>query len=96
MKFAFMILGDGFQPEQDRAAIHGGTAQIIGVSSIEEACGEAAKLKDDGVDCIELCGAFGPEGAMRVIDAVQNSLPVGFATHLPIQDDLFRKAFGES
>ena len=45
---------------------------------------------------MKLCVAFGPEGAKRIIDAVQNSLPVGFATHLPIQDDLFRKVFGES
>ena len=95
MKFAFMIMGEGFHPDKDRASIHGGTAQIIGVSSLDEACEEAIKLKDEGIGCIELCGAFGTEGAMRVIDAVQNSLPVGYAVHLPIQNDIFRKVFGE-
>ena len=95
MKFAFIIMGEDFHPENDRAAIHGGTAQIIGVSSLDEACKEAIKLKGEGINCIELCGAFGPESAMRVIDAVQNSLPVGYVKHFPIQDDIYRKVFGE-
>ena len=33
MKFAFLILGD-FRPEADRAAIHGGAAQMRGVSTL--------------------------------------------------------------
>ena len=95
MKFAFMILGAHFDPERDRAAIHGGAAQILGVSSVEEACAEAVRLAREGIDCIELCGAFGSDGAKCVIDAVQNRIPVGYATHLPVQDDLFRQVFGE-
>ena len=95
MKFVFMIMGKEFRPDIDRAEIHGGKAQIIGVSSIEEACEVAVRLKKEGIDCIELCGAFGPEGAMRVVDAVQNNLPVGYATHLPVQNEIFSKVFGE-
>ena len=93
MKFAFMIMGNHFHSENDRAMIHDGEAQIIGVSSVEEACAEAIRLKQDGIDCIELCGAFGPEGAMRISEAVGNSIPVGYATHLPVQDDIFRKVY---
>ena len=95
MKFAFIIMGKDFHPQQDRAAIHGGAAQIIGVSSFDEACEEAVRLKEAGIGCIELCGAFGQEGTLRVIEAVQNSLPVGYAAHLPIQDEIFKKVFGE-
>ena len=95
MKFAFMILGKDLHPEEDRAVIHGGEARIVGVSSMEEACAEAVRMKEEGVGCIELCGAFGPEGAERIVDAVHNSIPVGYAVHLPIQDGLFRKVFGE-
>ena len=36
MKFAYLILGEFVYP-QDSAAIHGETAQIIGVSNLEEA-----------------------------------------------------------
>ena len=43
MKFAFLILGD-FDSCQDRALIHNGDAQIIGVSSLEDACLWAKEL----------------------------------------------------
>ena len=33
MKFAFLILGD-FRPETDRAAIHGGAAQMLSLIHI--------------------------------------------------------------
>lgn len=53
MKFAYLILGEFVYP-QDSAAIHGETAQIIGVSNLEEACAAAKKLAANGVGCIEL------------------------------------------
>ena len=47
MKFAFLILGD-FCPETDRAAIHGGAAQMRGVSTLEGACAAAQELLEQG------------------------------------------------
>lgn len=93
MKFAFIIMGD-FLPQRDRAAINCGTAQIIGVSNLEEACVQASQLCDSGIDCIELCGAFGENGAKEVINATKNKIPVGYVVHLPEQDTLFRSLFG--
>lgn len=93
MKFAFLIMGD-FDVEKDRASIHDGDARITGVSSIEEACAEAERLCREGVDCIELCGAFGEQGAKAVIDATGNSIPIGYVTHLPEQDEIYKKVFG--
>ena len=93
MKFAFLILGD-FCPETDRAAIHGGAAQMRGVSTLEDACAAARELLEQGVGCIELCGAFGEAGARRVIDATGGTLPVGYVVHFPEQDGLFRAVFG--
>ncbi len=92
MKFAFLIMGP-FQNEQ--AEIHGGSAQIIGVPNLDSACETAKRLLNDGIECIELCGAFGPEGAKRVIEATGNQIPVGFVTHLPEQNDIFHRVFGE-
>lgn len=43
---------------------------------------------------IALCGAFGPDGAKAVIAAVDNRIPVGYVTHLPEQDEIYRKVFG--
>ncbi|MGI5976923.1 MAG: DUF6506 family protein [Candidatus Limivicinus sp.] len=94
MKFAFIIMGTGFDPKSDVAVIHGGDARIIGVSSIEEACREAEVLMAEGVSCLELCGAFGPEGAEKVIEATENRLAVGYVTHLPAQDGIFEALFG--
>ncbi len=92
MNFAFLILGD-FCCEVDRAAIHNAKAQIIGVANIEEACAVAKELQEEGIDCIELCGAFGEAGAKAVIQATENKLPVGYITHLPEQDDVYTAAF---
>ena len=91
MRFAFLILGPRFEPERDRAAILDGTAQIVGVPTVEQAARQAERLCQEGVDCIELCGAF---GARAVIVATRNQVPVGFVTHLPEQEELFRKTFG--
>lgn len=88
MKFAFIIMSQ-LDSSKDRAVIGGGNAQIIGVSTIDEACRVAQQLHEDGVDCIELCGAFKEEGARKVIEATGNKLPVGYVVHLPEQDPLY-------
>ena len=93
MKFAFLIMGE-FDSEKDRQSIHGGAAQIIGVSNIEEACREAKQLQREGIDCIEVCGAFGEKGVEAVIQATDNQIPVGYVVHLAKQDKLFQALFG--
>lgn len=92
MKFAFLIMGN-FNTETDRASIHNGTAQIIGVTNILEATKVARELFENGIDCIELCGAFGVDGARKIIEATENKVPVGYITHLPEQDELYKAAF---
>jgi hypothetical protein len=92
MKFAFLILGN-FNVDEDRAAVHNGSAQIIGVSTLDEACETARKLYEDGISCIEVCGAFGPDGARRIIEATENKIPVGYVTHLPEQNEVYEAVF---
>lgn len=93
MRFAYIIMGE-FISQRDQADIHDGSAQIIGVSSLEEACAAAKELAASGVDCIELCGAFGETGAKAVVAATGNQIPVGYVVHLPEQNDLFQALFG--
>lgn len=93
MKYAFIIMDD-FDVQKDSAGIHDNHARIVGVSNLEEACMAAKRLYEDGVDCIELCGAFGPAGAKKIIDVTENQIPVGYITHLPEQDPLYQKVFG--
>ena len=59
-------MGD-FNPEKDRAEIHGGSARIIGVSSVDEGCRVAENLISEGIGCIELCGAFSPADAEKIV-----------------------------
>lgn len=94
MKFAFLIMGQ-FDPQKDRTSICDGTTMMIGVSNLEQACEEAKNLADQGVSCIELCGAFGEDGARKVIEATGSCLPVGYVVHLPEQDELFHAVIGD-
>lgn len=94
MKFAFLIMGN-YDPLTDHAEIGGGNAQIVGVSSVEEAARTAARLEEAGVGCFELCGAFGPDGAKAVIEATGGRVPVGYVTHLREQDPLYNRIFGD-
>lgn len=94
MKFAFIIMGE-FESDRDHAEIHGGAARIIGVKNLDEAADVARRLKNEGVDCIELCGAFSQSGARKIIEATGNEIPVGYVTHLPEQDDVYKAVFGE-
>ncbi|PCG20323.1 DUF6506 family protein [Brachyspira sp. G79] len=94
MKFAYLIMGKIFDSNKDRAYIHNEISQIIGVSDMEEACKIAKELQNEGVDCIELCGGFGEEGARKIIDATENKIAVGFAVHLEEQNDIYKKLFG--
>lgn len=93
MRFAFLIVGD-FNSEIDKAEIRDGAVVTIGVKSVDDAVSVAQRLyRENAVDCIELCGAFGEAGAKKIIEVTENKLPIGFVTHLPEQDDIFKAAF---
>ncbi|MGP1459326.1 MAG: DUF6506 family protein [Treponema sp.] len=94
MKFAFLILGD-FAGKGEKAAVCTGAAQIVAVSDMDAAVTAAKNLVAEGVGCIELCGAFGKDGAQKIIRATGNTVPVGYVTHLPEQDGLFAEAFSK-
>ena len=92
MRYAFLIMGE-LDARRDRACLPGDTIEMIGVADLGQACEVAQSLERAGIDCIELCGAFGEAGARAVIEATGGRIPVGFVIHLPEQDDLFAKVF---
>jgi hypothetical protein len=49
----------------------------IGISNVADAPETARKLLAQGVELIELCGAFGGQGLGEVIAAVHGKVPVG-------------------
>lgn len=92
MTFAYLVMGP-FDSRTDRAAIHDSMIQVIGVADVQDAIAVAKELQEQGISCIELCGAFGPENAKKIIDATGNTIPIGFATHLPEQEALYQATF---
>ncbi len=94
MKYAFLIMGPYSSGKDDVQFPGSDITRMIGVSSIDEAEEIAARLKDEGYAAIELCGAFGEDGAKRIIEATGHSVAVGFVTHFPEDDALFAKVFG--
>ena len=49
----------------------------VGVKRVDQAPEAARELLERGVEPIELCGAFGPVGTGRVIEAIGGEVPVG-------------------
>ena len=92
MKIGFMAMGN-YDLQRDQATLRGGETRLVGVADLDQACQVAREMQEVGVGCIELCGAFGPEGARRIIEATGGKLPIGYVVHFPEQDDLFAAAF---
>ena len=93
MKYAFLIMGP-YNSEKDDVRFPSSITRMIGVPDIDKACEVAKILKAEGYEAIELCGAFGEEGARRIIEATDHSLAVGFVVHFAEDDDLFKAVFG--
>lgn len=95
-KFAFILMGAGYDPEQDTAEFQKGESltSIFTVRNMEEATRRAEKCAADGYGVIELCGAFGEEGARRIREATGNRIGVGYVVHDPAQDAIFTAFFG--
>lgn len=93
-QYAFMCMGPGYEPKRDRALTAGVT--LVCVPDLETAAREARALwKEQGVKAIELCGAFGEQGARAVIEATEHQVAVGYVVHFPEQDELFKEVFGD-
>ncbi len=95
MKFTYIIKGD-FDISKDKASIKNGFAQIIGVNNTQEACEAAKELVLEGVKCIELCSGFSEDEVREVIQATDNKTPIGYATHLKEQDELYERVFSSN
>lgn len=85
----------GDSGDNARVSFSDNETSFIGVKNIEEAERIAKELKGKSFKAIELCGAFGEEGARRIIEATGHSIAVGYVTHFPEDDELFLQTFGK-
>ena len=96
VKFAAIFMGKDFTSKEHHVSFQNlyNDNHFYGVDNLDEACALAQALLKDGYECLELCGAFGEEGARAVIEATGNKMAVGYSIHFPEQDKLFEKVFG--
>ena len=79
-KWGFIYtLGDtnATEPRTDTVGSPGCVLVCVGVPHVADAPEAAKKLLAEGVQLIELCGAFAGSGLAAVIAAVENRVPVG-------------------
>lgn len=94
-KFAFLLMGSHYNPEEYKACFETDKqiTYIFTVRSFEEACDKISFLERDGVGAIELCGAFGEKNAEKIIELTHNKIAIGYVTHKSEQDNLFDSFF---
>jgi len=79
-KFGFIVVGDEFEQLQGTDSFQ---MTVVGIRKPKEAIDVAKKMVEDGIQIIELCGAFGPVWTARVIEATEGKVPVGTVTYGP-------------
>jgi len=72
--------GDG-PPVRETTGTQACVLLTVGVPSTNVDPEVIEGLLADGVELIELCGAFGPEAAAAVIEVVDGRVPVGYVTY---------------
>lgn len=79
-KYAFILMGDHFDPQRDQACFRAGgvDSYIITVRSPREAVEKARELADDGFGAVEVCGAFGEKLAGEMYEAAGRRLTVSY------------------
>lgn len=77
--WGFIYLADGCDPNRDVSVIDTGACRtvLVGIGHVEQVVEVAHRLIADGVQLIELCGAFGPLWTARVLEATGGAVAVG-------------------
>ena len=94
-KFAFFLMGKEFDPKMDQAVFETESciSYLYTVRDLEHAKKLAVECRDSGVGVIELCGAFGKDGADQLIEATEGKVGVGYVVHNAEQESLFQAFF---
>ncbi len=96
VKYGFILQDEGFSvPQTQLMECPGLEMKIVGVNAFPEACRQAKILVEDGIDFIELCGAFEEGHCQEIIDAVDGKVPVGYVTYSEAEAEKFAKLFPE-
>ena len=91
-KFAFMIMGKG---RYGRAFLPDGVTSIVGVDNFDIALEKAKELVEEGVECIECCGAFKEPDIRRLFKETGEKIAICMMEHIddPETNEVRRKLF---
>lgn len=83
--FGFIVTGSDFDPSKDVSVMETASFRMttIGVPTADQGPAAAKRLVAEGVQLIELCGGFGPIWTARVIEAIDDAVPVGSVAYGP-------------
>ena len=76
--YGFIFAGETFEKQLDTKNFK---MKVVGVADHNDATEVAKNMVKDGVHLIELCGDFGAVWAGKIIEAIDNKVPVGFVTY---------------
>ena len=95
-KYAFLLMGKGFNPQRDHACFSAGgvDSYIITVRSPEEAVKKARELADEGFGALEVCGAFGENMAREMYQAADRRLTVSYVVCPKDQEEASLQLWG--
>ncbi len=94
-EFGFIVTGSGFDPEKDTSVMQTKSFRMrtIGVATPDQGIAAAKRLVEDGVQLIELCGGFGPLWTGRIIEAIDDAVPIGSVGYGPEAVDRVQEIF---
>lgn len=79
--WAYIFVSPGFDAKQHVSEMKSNQCRckIVGIDiqHKEQVLEVAKKLVDEGVQLIEVCGAFGPNWIAKISEAIQHKVPVG-------------------
>lgn len=76
--YGFIFIGEDYENLLDTKTFK---MKVVGVAEHKDAIEVAKNMVKDGVHLIELCGDFGAVWAGKIIDGIDNQVPVGFVTY---------------
>ncbi|WP_407496676.1 DUF6506 family protein [Pseudooceanicola sp. MF1-13] len=81
--FGFIATGPGMRPDIHRSdiSVPGYRMTVVCVPTVDEAPQVAKAMALDGVELIELCGAFGPAATAAVATAIGPKVALGVVTY---------------
>ncbi len=94
--YAFLLMGGHYDPAVHRGGFETDrdVVEFRTVRDLDEAKAVAVELQGRGFGAIEICGAFGEDGARQLTEATGEKVAVGYVTHDSRLDSLFAAVFG--